>query len=138
MTSAIRLVREHLLADSDVMAEVDHVFPIRAKQGTRPPFLVLGLVHEDEWIRALTGASGQYEARVSVACHAKTALEADTIAEVVKESLGDFAGDVFTTDSPSVRLGTMDTWKSGAEVFDWSDDGSVFRRIVDFGVRWRP
>lgn len=137
--SAMSLVSQVLEADATVMAEVNAVFAIRAKQGAALPYLVLGLVSEDEWLRALAGAGGQWEARVSVACHAVTALQADHIAEVVKAALGDLLNhDVLSGDSPAVRLGTVETWMSGASVFDWSDDHSVFRRIVDFGVRWRP
>lgn len=135
--SALKLVRTILLADGDVMGEADQVFVVRAKQGTPPPFIVLGLVGETEWLRALAGAAGQYEARVSVACHAVSAAAADAMAETVKGVLGDLTGHVVMDGA--TRLGEVETWVSGASMFDWSEDGSVYRRIVDFGLRWgRP
>lgn len=142
MSSALRLVRHLLLADADVMAEANAVYPLKAPQAPQSvalPFLIIDLVSEDEWLRNLNGAAGQYEARVSVACHASSADGADTMAEVVKAAIGDLLNhEVTDGESPPARLGNVDTWMAGASAFDWSEKGDVFRRIVDFGVRWKP
>jgi hypothetical protein len=138
-TSALQLVRETLLTDASIMGEVDSIFAIKAKQGSALPYLVLDLVAEDEFLRSLSGAAGQYEARVSVAAHAASASAADYLAELVKASIGDRLNcEVFDGASPPARLGTIETWVAGASAFDWSEDGKVFRRLVDYGVRWRP
>lgn len=138
MTSALKLVRHLLLGDSEVMAETVAVHAVRAPQGAALPYIVIDLVSEDEWLRDLNGAAGQYEARVSVACHSTTADGVDTMAEVVKAAIGDLLHHEVTDGaSPAVRLGSVVTWMAGASVFDWSEKGDVFRRIVDFGLWWR-
>ncbi len=138
--SAIALMMRLLEAGPTVSAEVNAVYAVRASKQAAPlPYLVLSLVSEDEFIRDLAGASGKYEARVAVACHAATALQADHIGETVKAAVGDLLNvEVLSADSPATRLGAVETWMAGATVFDWSNDNSVFRRIIDFGVRWRP
>jgi hypothetical protein len=120
------------------MAEADAVFMVRAKQGTPPPFIVLDLVGESEFLRNLAGSGGQWDSRVSVACHAARAADADAMAETIKSAIGDLneypVGD---GGSPEAVLATVQTWMASASVFDGSEDGSVFRRLVDYGVRWR-
>lgn len=137
--SALDIVRRLLLADADVMAEADAVFVVRAKQGVAPPFIVLDLVGENEFLRNLAGSGGQWDSRVSVACHAARAADADAMAETVKLAIGDLneypVGD---GASPETVLATVQTWMASASLFDWSEDGSVFRRLVDYGIRWRP
>lgn len=136
MTSALRLIRQVLVADANVMAEANAVFAIKAKQGSAPPFIVIDLVSEEEFLRALAGGSGQYEARVAVACHSKSASGADAMAETVKAAIGDLLN--YPVIEAGIPLGTVETWMAGASTFDWSEDGTIYRRIVDFGVRWKP
>ena len=140
--SAITLTIRQLLATPAIVAEVgQNVFPVKIPQGTSPPYIVVALVGEDETLRHLGGAGGEFGARVSVACMAGDATSADYIAENVKLAIGDLLNvEVFDPGtSPPERLGIIvQTDKAGAEVFDWSEDGSVFRRMSDFNVRWRP
>lgn len=137
--SAIDIVRRLLLADPNVMAKSDAVFVVRAKQGVRPPFILLDLVGEHEFLRDLAGSGGQWESLVSVACHATEAADANAMAETVKLAIGDLNEHQVTDGgSPATVLATVQTWMASASIFDWSEDGSVFRRLVDYGIRWRP
>lgn len=136
MTSALRLIRQVLIADVNVMAEADAVFAVKAKQGSVPPFIVIDLVSEEEFLRALAGGSGQYEARVGVACHSRSASGADALAETVKAAIGDLLN--YPVLEAGIPLGTIECWMAGSSIIDWSEDGTVYRRIVDFGVRWKP
>lgn len=139
--SALDLVRRLLLADANVMAEADAVFVLRAPDRPRaaPPFIILDLVGESELLRNLAGSGGQWDSRVSVACHAARAADADAMAETVKAAIGDLnEHPVGDGGSPEAVLATVQTWMASASVFDWSEDGSVFRRLVDYGIRWRP
>jgi hypothetical protein len=137
--SAIRLALELLLAAPDVTAIVaDRVYPIRAPQDAARPFLILSRIGEEE-DQILEGAGGVYTAIVSVACHAERSFsDADALGEKVKAALGNLTNrSVYSADSPATRLGIVTSWKAGADVSDHSDDGRVFRRIIDFDFRWQ-
>ncbi len=138
--SAIRLAQELLLAAAAVTAIVgERVYTIKAPQDAARPFLILSRIGENE-DQLLEGAGGVYTATLSVACHAERSFsDADALGEKVKAALGNVTNRaVYSPDSPATRLGTVTAWKSGADVTDHSDDGRVFRRIIDFEFRWQP
>lgn len=128
--SALAVAIQALLADPTVFGLVSgRVYPLVAPQGAAYPNLIVHMVFENEDM-LLAGASEFAEARVSIECRAKDATTANTLAERVKDA---FRG----VQERSVSGCVASIRKEGTDVSDFSDDASVFRRILDFYVWWR-
>jgi hypothetical protein len=136
--SALTTVIAILVEDDAIAAVVSNrIYPVVATQGAPRPHLVVSLVSEEDE-QMLSGAGGYPESRVSVECIADTATAADALGEAVKGALGDVThrtvGEIDA--SPSLAV-TATVYKAGADITDAADDRSVFRRVLDFMVRWR-
>jgi len=142
MSSATVLTIRQLLATPAVTAEVGQkVYPTKVPQGTDLPYLAVTVLSEGDAMRHLGGAGGSFDARVEIAAIAGDATSADLLAEIVKAAFGDLlhVAVLDPSTSPPELLGTIvQTDKAGAELFDWSDDGKLCRRISDYNIRWRP
>jgi hypothetical protein len=134
LTTAIAL----LVEDEAVAGLVaDRIYPVVAMQGAPRPHLVVTLLSEED-AQMLDGAGGYPESRVSVECIADTATAADALGEAVKGALEDVTNQVVGEIDSSPSLAVVATvYKAGADITDAADDRSVFRRVLDFMVRWR-
>lgn len=130
--SAIRIVERLLKADSAVTNNIELV---AMTQPTQPPFIVISHVAEsqDSFIHT---AVDHFETRVSVEIMAASAIECDRQSEAVKRCLGYVIHQ---------RVGTgINSWidvcirKAGGDTLDYNDERTVYRRTIDFYVRWKP
>lgn len=138
--SALAIVTTLLRRDGPLAGHVaDRVFPVVAPQGAARPYVIARTIAEDDE-QILSGAARYYESRVEVQVIADSATTADAIGEVVKTALEDVTAMTVLDDaSPAGTIATSVTIvKAGADVSDHSADRTVFRRVLDFTVRWRP
>lgn len=127
--SAVPIIIQALLAAPTVTAVVStRIRPISADQGGTPPDLVIYAASEADAYE-LAGAMEFPAARVTVECRARTFSAADTLGDKVIAALQNLNG---TFDGKH------------AQVFGWSqvasdhdDEFSIFRRVLDFHVRYR-
>lgn len=136
--SAVALATQLLLQDSGVSSRVgDAVFPGEAPQDQALPYIVTRLVSESSNY-VLTGTTGAFDARVEVSCHARSFGACDALGEAVKVALSDVLNQPVTygDDSPPDYMGTVTMWKTATDMSDVSPDRKVFRRVMDFRVRW--
>jgi hypothetical protein len=135
--SALRIVLALLRSSPDLVATTGgSIFPVIKPQGTSLPNVSVSLVSESE-DQHLAGATGNYDARVSVACHAASMMAADSLAELVKSLLGNITNMIVADgESPTGALGATTIMKADTDFTDYADDFTVFRRVVDFDVRW--
>jgi hypothetical protein len=133
--SATGLVIQLLLQDSDVAALVDEaVFPIIAPTDVSLPYITVRVIAEDaEYV--LGGDTGAFDARIEVACHHRNFAKVDALGEAVKGAL---ICNIETEvkDAKDKALGTITTWKAGADISDVTEDRKIFRRLMDFRGRW--
>src|SRR5690606_16975755 len=105
-------------------------------QGSALPAVVVTCVYEDQDI-VLAGPRRGYMARIEVSCVGASVAEADELAEAVKDALEIANAEIMSDDSPaSVEARVNYIVKDGADVSDYSDDRTVFRRIADYRMRW--
>jgi len=124
-----------VLFDGDLDASV---YPIVAPQNASLPFVIVACIWEAQDF-ALAGAADAFDARFSLACNARSAADADGLAEAIKRVLEGIRRREITTGAPAASLGVLTCWKEGTDTMDYSDDRTVFRRIMDWRVRWeRP
>lgn len=130
--SAIRIVERLLKADSAV---TDNIELVAMTQPTQPPFIVISHVAESQE-SLLAHQVEHFETRVSVEVMAATAIECDRQSEAVKTALGAVIHQ---------RVGAgINSWsdvcirKAGGDTLDYNDDRTVYRRTIDFYVRWKP
>jgi len=137
--SALELAIRLLQTAGPVTAIVDiGVWPGIAPQVAAMPYVVVNLIGETDE-QMLSGAGRMYETRLEIACVAGSITAANALGEAVKTALEDLTNhSVIGAGDPPADLGRVNTWKTGADVTDWSDDRSSFRRLMDFGLRWRP
>jgi len=105
-----------------------HAFEV--PQAFARPCLVASLLSESE-DQMVGGAGGYFESRVQVQCLADDPAGANDLGEVVKAALSDI------TKQAIAGATSVDIWKAGADYTDVSADRAVYRRILDFYVRWR-
>lgn len=133
--SATGLIIQLLVQDSAVAALVDAaIFPIIAPQDHPLPYLTVRVLAEDaEYV--LAGDTGGFDSRIEVSCHHRTFALVDALGEAVKGALTcNIERDI--EDANGDPLGTITTWKTGADIADVSDDRKIFRRLMDFRGRW--
>lgn len=136
--NAVALIVRCLLNDIGVTDLVEHeVYPIAAPQGFTAPHCVVTLLHEDADV-TLNGHRAGFLARVSVQCMARNAPAAINIGEAVKAALTLINDPVYSAAVPPVEVGTVTCWKEGTDITDYTADRSIFRRVLDFRVRWTP
>jgi hypothetical protein len=130
--SALAVVIHLLGADQTIGAEA---YPVVIPERAALPCIVVNLIAEDQNV-VLNGSQNSYASRVSVACHAGTATAANALGEAVKSCLGGVINAaVDIGESPALEIGAT-ILKAGTDLTDYSDDRTVFRRILDFNVRW--
>lgn len=128
--SALAIVINLLVANGDVAgATGGRIYPLVAPQGKPLPFVTVSVVAEED-SQMLEGAGRFYDALVSVAGHAASAADADELAEAIKTAIEDVTNEVVDEKTATVL-------KAGADVMDHSDDRSIYRRTVDYRVRWQ-
>lgn len=130
--SALQIV-ERLLKDAPNVTDQIGIGMIA--QPTQAPFIILTSVHEAQEVLLAT-ATEHYDTRVSVEIITRNAIECDRQTEAVKACLGYVIHQ--TVGSGTRRWTDVCILKSGGDVFDYDDAREVFRRIVDFSVRWKP
>lgn len=130
--SALKIAVTKLAATSavtDITTAVG-IYPITMPQAAVPPCLIVNVVSgQDEHM--LTGAGKYYRHRVSVECLATTALGAEALGAAVMTAL---------QDNANATIGSFTgvaTQFADSDRTDFSDDRSVYRRTVDFFIRWR-
>jgi hypothetical protein len=129
--SALKIMREIL-----TMEITTPVYAVIAPQTASLPFIILSRIHEDQDI-VLNGANPAFFTRVSVACHGASAAQAEDLAEELKTVL-EVVIDRSLDDgsSPPVPWAGCTAFKEGTDVTDHDDDQTVFRRIMDWRLRW--
>lgn len=136
MTGVTRLVVEALLQDDPVADIVGSaIFPLVIPQGQALPALTVSRVAEEEDI-TINGSGGRFESRVTVACHATDYRTADELGEAVKSCLTALVHAELEAGAPPVAIGIVTAWKASGDISDYSPDLSVFRRSIDFYLRW--
>lgn len=106
------------------------VYPINFPQTAVMPCVVVNIVSGfDE--KMLTGAAKFYRHRVSVDCLADTALGAMALGDAVMSALEDNVNATIGSFT-GVSSQFADTDRT-----DFSDDRSVYRRTLDYFIRWR-
>lgn len=120
---------------TDALADEAEAYPLVAPQNALLPFITVTQVHEGQQM-LIDGATDMFQSRLSIACHARSAAGADGLAESVKAALDYVANREVVTGSPAAPVGRVTVWKEGTDVSDYSDDRSVFRRTLDFRLRW--
>jgi len=129
--SALAITREILAAPVSAP-----VYIVVAPQTVTMPFIVLSLVHEAQ-DHVLEGANPAFFSRVSVACHGNSPAEAEILAEEAKAALEVVINrQVMAGGSPPSPRAGATMWKEGTDVFDYDDAHTVFRRIMDWRLRW--
>lgn len=133
--SATGLVIQLLLQDAGVAALVgDAIFPVIAPQDQPAPWLTVRVLAEDaEYV--LGGDTGGFDSRIEVSCHHRTFALVDALGEAVKGALTCNI-ERGIEDANGAPLGTITTWKAGADISDVSDDRKIYRRLMDFRGRW--
>lgn len=121
-----------------LQAEGYTTYVIAADQGSDPanPFIVVSLVSERSNSR-LDDAAGQYEALVSIACHAASPAALIDFSEEVKADLERITLGAYDDGKvPPTNAVGFSFHKADADVTDYADDLSIYRRIMDFRVLW--
>lgn len=138
--SATELTMRLLRADIGVVAYAsDRVHPGMAPQGTEVPFITVSLISEEQE-DILAGHTDGYQSRVSIACHATHYSVADAMGEEVKACMSEVVNTpVYNDESPAELLATVTAWKATTDLIDHDDARTIFRRIMDYKLRWtRP
>jgi hypothetical protein len=129
--SAVAITIQALKAAATVTAVTTtaRIYPMVAPQGATYPNIVVHLISEND-TQMVDGPALWAESRVSVECRANSASSALDLGQVVVTAIGG-------TTNASLAGKTATIWQSGSDYSDYSDDRTVFRRIVDFTLRWR-
>jgi hypothetical protein len=130
--SAVQIV-ERLLLDAPKVTNSIGIGTIA--QPVEPPFIVLSHVYEAQ-DTLLQSAVEHYDTRVSVEIIARDAIACDRQAEAVKTCLGYVVHQ--TVGSGTRRWTDVCILKAGGDIYDYDDAKTVYRRVVDFNVRWKP
>lgn len=138
--SGLVIASKTLLANAGVTAIVGSgnsakIYPIASSQTAGMPVIVLHLIHEDEE-KLLAGSSEWPVSRISVECRASTPPAVDILGKAVIAA--------FRNKHRYAIGGYEATFsKEGSDVTDASEETNtgglpaVFRRIIDFHIRWR-
>lgn len=108
------------------------VYPIVIPQGGILPSVVTSIISEAPGTD-LERAAGWYDARIRLACHASSAAGVNDLAERVKDALWGEQHRRIETDSAYFLV---NFFKGITDLTDYSDDRTVFRRIMDYRAQW--
>lgn len=127
--SAITLISKVLLASAAVTAKVDdRVNPGLSPQDGSFPDIILYQSGGSEGYN-LCGSDEYPEDRISVECRAESYGAMDRLGDDVIVALRNFNG---TIDSNQLTV-----FKEGTDVYDYGENSSIHRRIIDFRARYR-
>lgn len=127
--SAVNIIIQALLSKPAVTAIVsDRVTMRPLPTASALPAITVYLVSDVEGY-TLAGATGYPESRVTVECLAKTGPAADILGEAVRGALKDFRGTIAGKNAT--------IFKEGTDAADNEENQPVYRRHIDFIVRWR-
>ena len=122
-----------LLADPNV---TDNVFHTMARQPVQAPFIVVSHVYEGQ-TAFVAGAVEHYDTRISVEFITENAVECDQQSAAVKACLGNVIHqDVSNGDDPGWT--DVCSLKAGGDILDYDDARTVYRRVIDFNISWKP
>lgn len=121
-----------LLDDSSAVAAPVHIGLVT--QPTVPPFICVSHVYEGQEV-VLRGAAPKFETRVSVSIFTADAIECDRLAEAVKNTLGYVVHQRVGSGTTAFR--DVSILKTGGDIFDYNDERTAYRRVIDFMVRWQ-
>jgi hypothetical protein len=125
LTIIVRLLKAELATPVHALA---------VPQTATLPCVVVNVIHEDQDF-VLEGANPAFLARLSIACHGADAASMDALGEHVKTTLEAVINRTLV-DSLGHAWAGAKCWKEGTDVSDFSDDRTVFRRIMDWRIRW--
>lgn len=132
MTDSLMIVSALLNADTAVKAIVtNRNYPLELPERAAPPCNLLMLVggRDDQ---LLSGAARYYEGRIrieSIAVDQTAAMNLGTAVRTALESI---------VKQTVAGATDVDVWFDNFDTADRADDRSTFRRIQDFGVRYKP
>lgn len=133
--SAIRIALRLLLANDRITELVGQsVFPVAAPQEVGRPYVAVSLVFEEQ-DTVLAGHRDGYTSRVSFACVADAVQVADAIGEAVKAAMAEVINVEVLYDAGDL-VAFVTAWKEGTDLIDFTDDRKIFRRIIDYRMRW--
>ena len=127
MSYASGIVRTALAGISGVTDIVGQKIQVNSATGLQPPAIYVMLKSEDEDY-LMTNAGGHIRSTVSVHCLAASGHQCATLGEAVIAGLKNFRGTAAGKDATIM--------KGGADVTDYSDQGGLHRRVIDFQVIW--
>lgn len=106
------------------------VYPIVIPETAGLPCLVTSMISERANSR-LDDLAGQFEARVRIACHAASPAAVMELGEEVKSVM-------LSTIQAKLDGGNVlvNCFKATTDLTDFSDDRTVYRRLMDFTVQW--
>ena len=136
MKNCIPAIRNLLIAHAPLLAMVKtgtgqpRIYLMRAEQFTAGGDIIIGEVSGMMNSMLEQGSTDPWEMRISLECRASTYAQCLLISEAAKECLLPFIG----TASGLQIHGIM----HASEYSNYSDEGSVFRHIVDLRVHYGP
>ncbi|WP_275782432.1 hypothetical protein [Pararhizobium gei] len=106
------------------------VYPIVIPESAGLPCIVTSMISERANSR-LDDLAGQYEALVRIGCHAASPAAVMDLGEEVKTVL-------LQTVQAKLDNGNVlvNCFKATTDITDFSDDRTVYRRLMDFTVQW--
>lgn len=135
--SATAIAVRLLLADEDLAAAVSNrVYPVVAPQEKALPYIVVSLAYEDQDV-VLEGQRDGYSSRVSIHCVADEAPAADRLGEAAKRALTSITHQT-VTDANDTPFAIASVLKQGTDLIDFNEARTVFRRLMDYSIRWIP
>lgn len=135
--SATAIAVRLLLADEDLAAAVSNrVYPVVAPQEKSFPYIVAGLAYEDQDV-VLEGQRDGYSSRIAIHCVAADAPAADRLGEAVKQALASIINQT-VTDADGAPFAVATALKQGTDLIDFNEARTVFRRLIDYSIRWVP
>ena len=130
--SAFQIV-ERLLKQAPGVA--DNIGIGMIEQPVEPPFIILTGISESQH-SLINSAVDHFETRVSVEIITRNAIDCDRQAEAVKACLSYVVHQ--RVGSGTTSWEDVCCFKTGSDVFDYDDARTVYRRIIDYMVQWKP
>lgn len=106
------------------------IYPVAVPKAYSRPCLVVSLTAELDG-QMISGAAGYVESRVQVQCLADDPTAANDLGEVAKFALGNIVKQTVG------GVSHVDIYNAETDFTDISEDRSVYRRVLDFYLRWK-
>lgn len=128
-------IRSRLIADAGVSAITTRIAMSISRQSDGLPRMTLHTIsgnHEHH----MTAAVGLVQARIQIDCHSTSAVNADALAEAVRQSLDGYRGAIGSTNVSTCHL--ADERSLVTPPVDGRDQtGGVFTKQLDFLIGYR-